>query len=83
MLLGGKEEKARLALRGQISGLRERGGGDGWTNKRLDERKSPCVLQDFVPFSAAAQKALTIVYDIMNHVLTLLFHHFVVDHFFA
>ena len=25
---------------------------DGWT----DERKSPCVLQDFVPFGAAAQK---------------------------
>ena len=25
---------------------------EGWT----DERKSPCVLQDFVPFGAAAQK---------------------------
>ena len=25
---------------------------DGWTN----ERKSTCVLQDFVPFGAAAQK---------------------------
>ena len=24
---------------------------------RTDERKSPCVLQDFVPFGAAAQKA--------------------------
>ena len=25
-------------------------------DKRMDERKSPCVLQDFVPFGAAAQK---------------------------
>ena len=30
--------------------------GDNQTNKRTDERKSPCVLQDFVPFGAAAQK---------------------------
>ena len=29
---------------------------DGRTNERTDERKSPCVLQDFVPFGAAAQK---------------------------
>ena len=28
--------------------------GDEWT----DERRSPCVLQDFVPFGAAAQKLL-------------------------
>ena len=27
---------------------------DGWTDGRTD---SPCVLQDFVPFGAAAQKA--------------------------
>ena len=35
-------------------------GGDertnGRTNGRTNERKSPCVLQDFVPFGAAAQK---------------------------
>ena len=31
-------------------------GGDKQTNKQTDERKSPCVLQDFVPFGAAAQK---------------------------
>ena len=31
-------------------------GRDGRTNKRTNERKSPCVLQDFVPFGAAAQK---------------------------
>ena len=31
-------------------------GGDGHTNGQTDERKSPCVLQDFVPFEAAAQK---------------------------
>ena len=34
---------------------------DGQTNKWMDgwmgEQKSPCVLQDFVPFGAAAQKA--------------------------
>ena len=30
--------------------------GGGRTNARTDERKSPCVLQDFVPFGAAAQK---------------------------
>ena len=29
----------------------------GRTNERTDERKSPCVLQDIVPFGAAAQKA--------------------------
>ena len=28
----------------------------GGTNERTDEQKSPCVLQDFVPFGAAAQK---------------------------
>ena len=27
--------------------------------ERTDERKSPCVLQDFVPFGAAAQKVDT------------------------
>ena len=30
--------------------------GGGRTNARTDERKSPYVLQDFVPFGAAAQK---------------------------
>ena len=25
-------------------------------DKRTDKQKSPCVLQDFVPFGAAAQK---------------------------
>ena len=28
------------------------------TNKQTDEQKSPCVLQDFVPFGAAAQKGV-------------------------
>ena len=32
------------------------GGTDGWTDEWTDEWKSPCVLQDFVPFGAAAQK---------------------------
>ena len=31
--------------------------GAGWTDKRTNEQtKVPCVLQDFVPFGAAAQK---------------------------
>ena len=38
--------------------------GDQWmdgrtdkqTNRRMDEQKSRCVLQDFFPFGAAAQK---------------------------
>ena len=34
----------------------ERAWGGGQTDGRTDERKSPCVLQDFVPFGAAAQK---------------------------
>ena len=29
---------------------------DEWMDKWTDERKSPCILQDFVPFGAAAQK---------------------------
>ena len=29
---------------------------DGRTDGQTDEQKSPCVLQDFVPFGAAAQK---------------------------
>ena len=45
-----------LGLRGQISGLRGPG-GDERTDKRMNERtKVPCVLQDFIPFGAAAQK---------------------------
>ena len=27
---------------------------DGWSDGRMDEQKSPCVLQDSVPFGAAA-----------------------------
>ena len=30
---------------------------NGRTDRRTDEQKSPCFLQDFVPFGAAAQKA--------------------------
>ena len=29
---------------------------NGRTDERTNEQKSPCVLQDFVPFGAAAQK---------------------------
>ena len=36
---------------------------DGWTDERNDERKSPCVLQDFVPFGAAALLPLTPIHN--------------------
>ena len=36
------------------------GGTNGRTDGRTDEIKSPCVLQDFVPFAATAQKELVI-----------------------
>ena len=44
--------------RPRISGLRGPG-GDGWTNEWMDrqttnQQKSPFVLQDFIPFSAAS-----------------------------
>ena len=32
------------------------GGTNKQTNKRTNKRKFPCVVQDFVPFGAAAQK---------------------------
>ena len=35
-----------------------------WMDGQMDERKSPCVLQDFVPFGAAALLPLT---QIHNH----------------
>ena len=47
----------RPDLRLQRPDLRPEGpDGGGRTNKQTNERKSPCVLQDFVPFGAAAQK---------------------------
>ena len=40
---------------------------DGQTNKwmdgRMGEQKSPCVLQDFVPFGAAALLPLISIYN--------------------
>ena len=38
------------------------GGTNERTNERTDEQKSPCVLQDFVPFRAAAQKHRFLVF---------------------
>ena len=35
----------------------ERAWGGLMNNRLTDKRKSPCVLQDFVPFGAAVQKA--------------------------
>ena len=37
------------------------GGTDKRTNKQTNKRKSPCVLQDFVPFGAAAQKGKLVI----------------------
>ena len=53
----------RLDLRPERPDLRpegsdEGGGTNGRTNEQTDERKSPCVLQDFAPFGAAAQKVI-------------------------
>ena len=36
---------------------------DGRMDERTDERKSPCVLQDFVPFEAAALLPLTPIHN--------------------
>ena len=51
----------RPDLRSQCPDLRPEGPDEGGTNKRTNKRtnertKVPCVLQDFVPFGAAAQK---------------------------
>ena len=70
---------ARISgLIGQISGLRGPGGDrwmdgrmngwmdgrtDGRTDRQTNERKSPCVLQDFVPFGAAALLPLTPIHN--------------------
>ena len=58
-----------LTLEAEIWALKLRfesqGGGGrthGRTNERTNERKSPCVLQDIVPFGAAAQKSHHLVY---------------------
>ena len=49
----------RLDLMPERLELRPEGpdeGGDARTNEWTNEQKSPCALQDFVPFGAAAQK---------------------------
>ena len=40
-----------------------KGGTNGRTDERTDEQKSPCVLQDFVSFGAAALLPLN-----LNHI---------------
>ena len=45
-------------------------GGRGRTYVRTNERKSPCVLQDIVPFRAAAQKASKCLFSTLRPVLT-------------
>ena len=34
----------------------DQGEGNGWMDRRTNKQKSPCVLQDLVPFRATAQK---------------------------
>ena len=36
------------------------GGTNAQKDGRTDKQKSPCVLQDFVPFGAAAQKVISL-----------------------
>ena len=55
---------------GQISGLKGPGGNeltvrrtDGQMDGQNDEQKSPCVLQDFIPFGAAALLPLTPIHN--------------------
>ena len=50
------------------------GGDERIKNKQTNKRKSPCVLQDFVPFGAAAQKGVkgptnfsTLIVEIYYH----------------
>ena len=51
----GKPERADFRPeRADFRPERAWGGGD----RRKDKQKSPCVLQDFVPFGAAAQKLI-------------------------
>ena len=49
----------RADFRSGREGGRTDGQMDGQTDKREEEQKSPCVLKDFVPFRAAAQKKKT------------------------
>ena len=44
----------------------DQGGMDKRTNRRTDKQKSPCVLQEFVPFGAAAQKRKRIVAKVLD-----------------
>ena len=43
---------------------------DKRTNRQMDEQKSPCVLQDFVPFGSAAQKSKVSITNTMINKLT-------------
>ena len=41
-------------------------GGDEQTNDQMDERKSPCILQDFVPFGATALLPLNLDHTLLK-----------------
>ena len=41
----------------------KQGSGPEGTNARTDEQKSPCVLQDFIPFGATALLPLTPIHN--------------------
>ena len=55
-----RPERGISGLIGQISGLRGPG-GDGRMDGQMN--KSPRVLQDFVPFGAAAMLPLTLIHN--------------------
>ena len=53
-----KKRRIPIEYHGKFTKIEERARvGGGRTNEQMDKRtKVPCVLQDFVPFGAAAQK---------------------------
>ena len=56
----------RADFRSGREGGRTDGQMDGQTDKREEEQKSLCVLKDFVPFRAAAQKKKYVMDGWMN-----------------
>ena len=49
---------------------------DRQMNERTNKQKSPCVLQDFVPFGAAAQKPIN---DQMCHIDKILWQKMILN----
>ena len=53
----------RVDFRPEKADFRSERAWGGRTDERNDEQKSPCVLQDFVPFRAAALLSLTPIHN--------------------